>query len=134
MDTEREILLREWEQRYESYRAYTREYMAGVTIAVTGTAVAMSLALGLNVIHILRVLILILIMVFVSAFLLGHRIVIDGFTRLGNRITTLENKLGMEKFATITPVVRVARAVAIGSIVIWLGILGITIYVTVTGF
>jgi len=132
MDEEKEILLREWEQRYESYRAYTRSYLTWMSVAVTGYAVGMSLILTLGIAPMLRIALLAMVLFFLTVVLLAHRITLKEFTRLGQRLDNLEGKLGIEIFATAQPLRTAVVTSFWGVMFIWVATLAVAIYFIVS--
>ena len=133
MDDEKEILLREWEQRYESYRAYARQYLTGLSITVTGYAVALTILLSVSINPILRIIGLMVVIIALFGMFLGHRIIIPEYIRVGQRMDTLEEKLGIGKFGTVTPLIRVARVSMYLLVFVLVATLFLTVYLAVAG-
>jgi hypothetical protein len=128
-DLKSELQLREWEQRYESYRAYTRQYLTGMSIAVTGYIIALSLSLGLQIEPFIKIIILSLLDACVFMLLIAHWAVYSGINTIGERLELLEKELGFNTFNTTLPVKRIVIVGAVVTMLALLVTLGLIIYI-----
>ena len=130
-DLDREILLREWEQRYETYRAYLRQYLYGMGIVLTAYVIGLTLSFSLKIDPTPQLALLGAMLFAVFTLLVIHWRSIQAIDQLGKRIKILEAKLGMDDFDTGMLAQQVIR---LGTIVVIFGCLftiGLIVFVIV---
>lgn len=106
LDVERpckELLLREWEQRYESYRSFRAQYLTILSITASGYIVGLAVALGEKFPTKYRPVVLVGAGLLLIASIAGHVIGISLIRKLGDRIDTLEESLRIRAFRTTRP-------------------------------
>lgn len=98
--TDRDILLKQWEQRYESYRSIRGQYLLSISITFTIWVLGISFALRNNISDGYRPYLLgfftILMLIYFAAQLFTRKEV----RLLGDRIAVLEKSLGMQEYRT----------------------------------
>lgn len=98
MDKEIEIQLREWEQRYESYRAYRSQYLTALSICASGYIIGISLVTGLDIPGTVRTVVFAVMLVGLILLGIAHMIALKATRILGERMAELQHTLGMTPF------------------------------------
>ncbi len=97
---DKDLLVKEWEVRYKSYRQYRGQYMAVLSIGLTLwllTVVYTSIRIA-NDFH--RLIILFILCIIGIVIIMAHYIALSSIKKLGERIEVLESKIGIEPFRT----------------------------------
>lgn len=118
MDKESEILMREWERRYESYREYRNQYLTVLSICASGYVVGMSLAAGLNIPAIIRAIIFGVTLLGLILLGIAHFIALKAVDVLGERMSELQAALGMRPFNNVWLLKTALRVSAAGTAVL----------------
>lgn len=95
-----EILLREWEQRYETYRGYCNNYLTVLSISAGAYILAFTWALGKDTSLEARLAIFISLLFLLIGLIRSHQIAIRSIGQLRSRLRTLEKALKMEEYHT----------------------------------
>lgn len=96
----KEILLKEWEQRYESYRQYRGHYITVLSTALTAGLLLLGYIITGNLEKNSKLVILSLHLAVFLTLIVAHRIARKHIRKLGERLDALELALGMEDFHT----------------------------------
>ncbi len=96
-----EIILKEWEKRYESYLYYRNQYISTINLAVIIVGVCLTLAFSNpHNLKILRNVLMILALAVCIFLFIAHIIAQRFINNLGKRIRALEKELDMKDFET----------------------------------
>ena len=128
MDEKSEIIMREWEQRYESYREYRKIYYTLIGLTITGYFLLLSLAFGFNIGYIAKIIILAFLMFFVTLLVIVNMVGNRGVNQLGERINELEKELGMREFDTVGPLRKALVITKIIGPIVWIITFALTLY------
>ena len=119
----KEVLLKEWEQRYESYRSYRGQYLNVLSLSLTAWLVAIGYVASNFDRRFACLIILSVVVLVMCALILAHYIARAGIKALGRRLDSLQKELGMAPFPTTRLLERALVVTLVGS---W-GALAITV-------
>lgn len=98
----KEILIREWEKRYDSYIGYRNQYLNTLNISIIVIGVCISIAFGSDKISFsLTNLLMILAIIVLTGLFIAHVIVASFLKKFSKRISDIEKELGMYSYETI---------------------------------
>jgi hypothetical protein len=121
---EDEKLIREWEQRYKSYRQYRTQHLITTLLATIAVVLGLAFAVSGKVSSDVRVVILSSMCAVIAAYVIARVVAIRTIKALGDRIKWLEDEIGMEEFQTTAQLQKSLPVTLYGGIII----LGFTIY------
>jgi hypothetical protein len=119
-----EKLIREWEQRYKSYRQYRTQHLITTILATAAVVLGLAFAVSEKVSSDARVVILASMCAVLAAYVIARVVAIRAMKALGERIKWLEDEIGMEAFQTIAQLQKSIPVTLYGGIVI----LGFSVY------
>ncbi len=119
-----EKLIREWEQRYKSYRQYRTQHLITTVLATVAVVLGLAFAVSEKVSSDVRVVILASMCAVIAAYVIARVVAIRAVKALGDRIKWLEDGIGMEKFQTTAQLQKSLSVTLCGGVVI----LGFTVY------
>lgn len=116
MDKE-EIMIREWEQRYESYRQYRAQYITVTSFVVPGVVLGIGISRsdGFNLAA--QLVVLVTVCMVVICYIAAHIIAFPAIKNLGKCLKKLEKDLGMSDFHTTESLQRSLWVSFAGSII-----------------
>jgi hypothetical protein len=97
---DKDLLLKEWAVRYQSYHQYRGQYVVVLSIGLTLwvlTVVYTSIRIA-NSFH--KLVILFILCIIGIVIILAHHVALSSIKKLGERIEVLESKVGIEPFRT----------------------------------
>lgn len=99
-DVDREILLKEWEQRYETYRSFMRLYITSISIVFTIWILGLAFTLRDDVPDRDRPYVLGFLTIMMCIYFAVHLFARKEIRMLGDRIEKLERSLPIEPYRT----------------------------------
>jgi hypothetical protein len=127
---QREIYLKEWEKRYDSYISYKYQYIFVSAMMVVIVSGSFTLAFLFRSDEILRLILLSAPPLTMLVYYLAHRVAEMYLIQLDRRLSLLQKRLRMGNFQTVGPLlfaVRISQLIGAVSFIIFFGILSITL-------
>jgi hypothetical protein len=125
---QKEIYLKEWEKRYDSYLSYRNQYLFVSTMMVIIVAGSFTLAFAFKFDEILKLILLSAPPLTMLVYYLAHRVAEIYLLQLDRRLSILQKRLRMGNFQTVGSLlfaVRISQLIGAVSFVIFFGVLSI---------
>ena len=127
---QKEIYLKEWEKRYDSYLSYKYQYLFVSAIMAVIVSGSFTLAFAFKFDEILKIILLSAPPITMLVYYFAHRVAEIYLLQLDRRLSLLQKRLRMGNFQTVGPLlfaVRISQLIGAVSFVIFFGVLSITL-------
>jgi hypothetical protein len=125
---QKQIYLKEWEKRYDSYIWYRNQYLFVSTIMVIIVSGSFALAFAFNFNDIMKIILLSAPPLTMLVYYFAHRIAEVYLLQLDRRMTLLQKRLNMGNYQTVGPLlfaVRISQLIGAVSFVVFFGVLAV---------